>query len=162
MGHVLRNLLNLSFILIFFSLASCDDSLIYEENQGIDGMKWKASQPISFQVAIEDTLQACNFYFNLRHGEDYAFSNLFVFMKTTFPNGESARDTMEFTLQQPDGKWIGSGLGDLRDNQILFKQNLRFPLRGKYTFSLEQAMRQEELPYISEVGLRIEKYSVKK
>jgi len=162
MGHVLRNLLNLSCILVLFSLASCDDSLIYEENQGIEGMKWKASQPISFEVAIEDTLQACNFYFNLRHGEDYAFSNLFVFMKTTFPNGESARDTMEFTLQQPDGKWIGSGLGDLRDNQILFKQNLRFPLRGKYTFSLEQAMRQEELPYISEVGLRIEKYSVKK
>jgi gliding motility-associated lipoprotein GldH len=162
MGHVHRNLLNLSLILGLFSLASCDDSLIYEENKGLDGMTWKASEPITFQVDIQDTLQACNFYFNLRHGEDYSFSNIFVFMKTTFPNGEAARDTMEFTLQQPDGKWIGSGLGDLRDNQILFKQNLKFPLRGTYTFSLEQAMRQEELPHVSEVGLRIAKFEAPK
>lgn len=162
MGHVLRNLLNLSLFLGLFSLTSCDDKLIFEENHGLDGMNWKTSEPITFQVDIQDTLQACNFYFNLRHGEDYPFSNIFVFMKTTFPNGEAARDTMEFTLQQSDGRWIGSGLGDLRDNQILFKQNLRFPLRGMYTFSLEQAMRQDELPHVSEVGLRIEKFVVPK
>jgi gliding motility-associated lipoprotein GldH len=158
MGHVLRNLLNLSLLLTVLGLTSCDDSLVFEENKGFDDMIWKASQPVTFQVDIQDTLQACNFYFNLRHGEDYPFSNIFVFMKTTFPNGEAAKDTMEFTLQKDDGSWIGSGLGDLRDNQIMFKQNLRFPLRGMYTFSLEQAMRQEELPYISEVGLRIEKF----
>jgi gliding motility-associated lipoprotein GldH len=158
MGHVLRNLLNLSLLLIAFGFTSCDDSLVFEENKGIDGMVWKSNQPVSFQVDVQDTTQACNFYFNLRHGEDYPFSNIFIFMKTTFPNGEAAKDTMEFTLQQTDGKWIGSGLGDLRDNQIMFKQNLRFPLRGMYTFSLEQAMRQDELPHISEVGLRIEKF----
>jgi gliding motility-associated lipoprotein GldH len=79
-------------------------------------------------------------------------------MRTDFPNGEAARDTMEFVLQDNDGKWKGSGAGTIRDNSILFKQNLRFPLKGEYKFTLEQAMRETDLKGISEIGLRIEKY----
>jgi gliding motility-associated lipoprotein GldH len=158
MPQVLRNLLlNSLFIL---SLASCDKNLVFEENQSFKDKIWAQNELKLFEVEISDTLQACDFYFNLRHGEDYAFSNIFVFMKTEFPNGKAAKDTMEFMLQSQNGAWNGSGLGDLRDNQILFKQNLKFPLKGTYKFTFEQAMREEKLENISEVGLRIEKTSV--
>ena len=72
--------------------------------------------------------------------------------------GLHARDTVEFILQNPDGKWNGSGLGDIWDNQIMFKQNIRFPMKGKYSFSVEQAMRNPALPMIMEIGMRIEKF----
>jgi hypothetical protein len=39
----------------------------------------------------------------------------------------------------------------------MFKRGLRFPLKGKYQFSIEQAMRIAELPNIIEIGMRIEK-----
>ncbi len=160
MVHALRNLLLSS--LIIFAFSSCDDNLVFEENQSFEKKSWSQSVSPVFEVEISDTLLACDFYFNLRHGEDYTYSNLYVFMKTEFPNGMVAKDTMEFILQSPDGKWNGSGLGDIRDNQILFKQNLKFPLKGKYRFILEQAMREETLEHISEIGLRIEKSSVSK
>jgi gliding motility-associated lipoprotein GldH len=160
MAHALRNLLLNSIIIL--SLASCDNNLVFEENQSFKDKVWAQKDLKSFEVEITDTLQACDFYFNLRHGEDYAFSNIFVFMKTEFPNGKAAKDTMEFMLQSQSGKWNGSGLGDLRDNQILFKQNLKFPLKGKYKFTFEQAMREEKLENVSELGLRIEKTSVSK
>ncbi|MEX1188377.1 MAG: gliding motility lipoprotein GldH [Bacteroidia bacterium] len=155
MLHVLRILLIISLGV----LSSCDDELVYEENRSFTDKQWLESDKQSFEVNITDTLQACDFYFNLRHGEDYPYSNLYVFMKTEFPNGEAAKDTMEFILQNNQGKWNGSGLGDLRDNQILFKKNLRFPLKGKFVFTLEQAMREKSLSQITEVGLRIEKAS---
>lgn len=150
------NKLIVPFLLLF--LASCDNNLLFDENASIDNMSWSREDVKSFSYQVDDTLQSCNFYMNIRHSEDYAFSNLYVFLKTEFPNGEAARDTMEFILQDPDGKWKGRGAGSLRDNSIMFKQNLRFPLKGQYRFSFEQAMREPQLKGISEIGLRIEKF----
>ena len=60
-------------------------------------------------------------------------------------------------LADEKGKWIGSGMGDLYDNQIPFKKNVRFPLAGIYSFEIQQGMRMENVPLIMDVGLRIEK-----
>jgi len=66
-------------------------------------------------------------------------------------------------LADEKGNWLGSGAGDLWDNSILFKKNTKFPLKGKYTFTFEQAMRYgdqaaiDPLPFILDVGITIEK-----
>jgi len=148
----------LIFPFLLLLLASCNDKVLFDENREIEEMSWSLTNLKSFTYQVEDTLTPCNFYLNIRHSEDYAFSNLYLFMRTDFPNGEAARDTMEFVLQDNDGKWKGSGAGTIRDNSILFKKNLRFPLKGEYKFTLEQAMRETDLKGISEIGLRIEKY----
>jgi gliding motility-associated lipoprotein GldH len=60
-------------------------------------------------------------------------------------------------LAAPDGKWLGKGISGLRDNQVLLRVGLRFPRKGAYLFDFEQAMREENLEGISDIGLRIEK-----
>lgn len=139
-------------------LASCDENRVFEDNTPVDGDGWSQKQAIAFDVTVDDTLSGNNFYVNLRHGDNYPFSNLYLFMKTDFPNGKSAQDTLELVLQNPDGKWTGKGFGDVFDHQIMFKRNLRFPLKGKYRFSLMQAMQMPVLTDVKEVGLRIEKF----
>jgi gliding motility-associated lipoprotein GldH len=151
------NFLRLFIFAALFALTGCDKSLVYEENFSVQGDAWKVSEPFTFTVEVSDTISPCNFYLNVRHSDAYPFSNLFVFLNTRFPNGKFARDTVELMLQNPEGKWTGSGLGDMYDNQIMFKRGLRFPLKGTYVFKLEQAMRTPELPMIKEMGLRIEK-----
>jgi gliding motility-associated lipoprotein GldH len=145
------------FMSLWF-FAACDSTRIFEDNQTIENSIWNANKPVVFGVDINDTLTPFNFYFNIRHAEAYPFSNLYVFLNTKFPNGKMARDTVELMLQNADGKWAGSGLGDIWDNQIMFKQNIRFPMKGKYSFSVEQAMRNPALPMIMEIGMRIEKF----
>ena len=71
--------------------------------------------------------------------------------------GAYARDTIECILADNSGKWLGEGSGDIWDNQILFKKGVRFRKTGTYRFTLEQAMRVENLPLIMDVGMRIEK-----
>jgi gliding motility-associated lipoprotein GldH len=48
-------------------------------------------------------------------------------------------------------------MGDIWDNQILWKPNVKFPVAGKYIFEFEQAMREEQVQFIMDMGLRIEK-----
>jgi len=80
-----------------------------------------------------------------------------LFIKTVFPNGKFSNDTLECVLADEKGKWLGTGLGDIYDNQIPFKRNVRFPMAGTYRFEIEQGMRTETVPLIMDVGLRIEK-----
>ena len=68
-----------------------------------------------------------------------------------------SNDTLECILADEKGKWLGTGIGDIYDNQIPFKKNVLFPKKGKYKFEIEQGMRTDIVPLIMDIGLRIEK-----
>jgi gliding motility-associated lipoprotein GldH len=138
-------------------MQSCDSSRVFDENKKIHKSNWDVKQSLIFQVTIDDTITPHNVYLNVRNAGVYPFSNLFLFINTTMPQGQLIRDTIEVMLQSPDGKWLGDGLGDIWDNRILFKPNVRFPQKGEYRFELFQAMRVNPLPGIMDAGIRIEK-----
>jgi gliding motility-associated lipoprotein GldH len=146
------------FLLLPTFFISCDSKRVFEENKEISDVIWDANEKISFEVPITDTTTPNNLFINVRNADDYPYSNLYLFITTTFPNGKLSKDTLECILADDQGNWLGSGLGDLWDNQIPFKKNVRFPVSGKYTFEIEQAMRKDKLPLIVDVGLRIEKH----
>jgi gliding motility-associated lipoprotein GldH len=93
----------------------------------------------------------------VRNADGYPYGNLYLFVHSTFPDGRKITDTLECTLADANGKWLGDGAGDIYDNQILFKRNVRFRQSGTYIFELEQAMRLEKLPLLMDVGIRIER-----
>jgi len=138
-------------------LSSCDSNRIFEENKELINNCWSSDNIIKFEVDIDSLETPTNFYINIRISEGYPYSNLFLFIKTTFPNGKMANDTLDCILADLNGKWIGSGMGDIYDNQIPFKKNVLFPEKGKYVFELQHGMRQDIIPLILDVGLRIEK-----
>lgn len=136
---------------------SCDNHRVFEENKTIRDYNWDYNLPMTFTVDIADTLNRHNMYLNVRNAGYYRFSNLFLFVNTILPQGQTLRDTVEITLSAPDGKWLGNGLGDIYDNRYLFRENFKFPQAGSYRFELIQAMRVNPLQGIMDVGLRVEK-----
>jgi gliding motility-associated lipoprotein GldH len=138
-------------------LTSCDSRRVFEKNQELPDYTWEKGKALKFTVDIQDTLTSHNVYVNLRNGSSYPYSNLFLFVTTHAPKGGMIKDTIELTLADAKGKWLGKGLGDIWDNQILYKRNVRFPFKGTYTFELEQAMRNAKLPSVMDAGIRIEK-----
>jgi gliding motility-associated lipoprotein GldH len=113
--------------------------------------------PIKFEVDIQDTISAHDFYVNVRQATGYPYSNLFIELSTQYPDKKVQKDTLECILANERGEWLGDGAGDLWDNKILFKKNLKFPYKGKYTFTFTQGMRLDPLPLILDVGMCIEK-----
>lgn len=147
----------LSLLVLALLFTACDWNRVFEENTKFADNNWEQKNKVLFKVNIKDTISAHNLYINVRNAGFYPFSNIFLFMTTTLPNGKIAKDTIECVLANPDGSWKGSGLGDIWDNQILFKKRFLFPLSGEYQFEFEQAMRVNPLPGIMDMGIRIEK-----
>jgi len=144
-------------IISAFILSSCSNRMIYDESVVIPETKWDNENVLYFDVNVEDTVSIYSFALNVRHLENYRYSNLYIFLHTTFPNGNVTHDTIECTLAYPDGNWVGKGSGSMRSGKILLNPNLRFPLGGVYHFEIEQAMRDEILKGISDIGISIEK-----
>jgi gliding motility-associated lipoprotein GldH len=141
--------------LVFF--ASCGERPFLSESQSIAGQSWNWNAPVVFDVTVDDTVNAYNFFLDLRVTKSYEFSNVYVFFNTRFPDGRTTRDTIEAVLLDEFGNWYGKPTGGLVDNRILFSPRRVFPMAGSYTFSFEQAMRDKELSEVADVGLRIER-----
>ncbi|WP_163715923.1 gliding motility lipoprotein GldH [Mangrovibacterium lignilyticum] len=147
----------LIIVLFFAVLLACDRQKEFEAYQSLDTSGWNKDSLVVFTVEFEDTLSSHNLYLNVRNSGDYQFSNLWLFVHIKSPDGTLLTDTLEFQLADPSGKWTGSGIGDLFDNQFTYKDNIYFPLPGKYEFSIQQGMRSETLKGIRDIGIRIEK-----
>ena len=138
-------------------ICACDPDRIYESNVEIPDEGWQRAERARFEAEITDTVSPCNIYINVRNNSDYKYMNLWLFVDTYSPLGTVERDTVEIMLADHRGKWQGHGLGAKFDLRMVFRKNVRFPAAGKYIFMYEQAMRDEPVTGIDDIGLRIEK-----
>ena len=140
------------------TMTACDPSRVYEKYEAVDTKAWMPQDPREFRVEIADTVSIYNFYISLRHTNDYPYSNIYFFVQTRFPDGQLYRDTVEYLLADPSGKWLGKGLGKIKDIRYPFRKGIHLPMKGTYQFSIYQGMREKSLKGIHDVGLRIERY----
>lgn len=142
-------------------LVGCTDGVVFQQDVEVPGTGWDRSWKPSFTFEMTDTLAPHDVYLDLRHTGDYPFSNLYTFIKLDGPGGMSATDTVECTLADPSGRWYGKGLGFISSDRfqahVLYKLRNRFPRSGRYTLTLEQAMRTERLNGIIDVGVSVER-----
>jgi len=144
------------FLLIIALFSSCGNSFVINESESVDN-PWVNSQRIDFEFVIQDTISPYSFFINVRNDIDYNYSNIYFFINTTFPNGYSSRDTVECILANVRGKWLGKGMGSIKESTHLIREHLYFPVSGAYKMQIEQAMRDEALNGIEDVGIKISK-----
>lgn len=143
-------------------LAACQPAPEHVFVREIPKAEWPADKAFEGSFEIDDTLTSYHFFITLRNTADYPYSNLYLFLNTEFPNGRTARDTVECILADRTGRWLGSGNGFIVDhevisNQVMYQYNKKFPLKGTYKLSLEHAMRTDTLREIMDIGIRVEK-----
>jgi len=154
-SHKLQS--TLALLLVGMVLWGCDRNKLYDESLPTRNDAWPKDSTMSFRVPVDDTSSTYRFFINVRNTTAYRYNNIYFFLTTRFPGGELSRDTIECLLAAKDGTWLGKGTGRYRDNQIPIRGNIRFPVKGTYTISLTQAMREDVLNGISEAGIRLEK-----
>ncbi len=156
------NFIEKLFLPVFISVisvavTSCQDTeTIADINQEISNRNWSHVKKVRIPVNIEDKTIPYNVYVNLRHTADYRYSNIFLLIEMTHPDGKKTMERKEFTLAYPDGEWLGKGSGNMYSHQLPYKMNYRFPQKGKYTFQLVQNMRDNPLREVTDVGIRVE------
>jgi len=153
----LHKIITVIFAAVALFLVSCDRDVMFEQNIRIPESVWNLQDSLSFSVEISDTVSLHNMYVNIRNTTDYPFSNFFMFLDIRFPDGQLIRDTLEMELADRTGNWTGRGMGHIKANRFLFRTGVWFPQIGTYTLTMQQAMRIDALPGVSDIGLRITK-----
>lgn len=140
---------------------ACDGSVFFDRQRVVDEHGWLPTESVDFDVMVDDTNQVYNFLIEVRNSVDYPYANTFFFLNTEFPDGSRARDTMEFPLADPEGRWIGKRTGRYVDTRFYFRRNARFPMEGNYRFSITNGMRDSAICGLKDIGLRIEYSNMK-
>ena len=145
-------------------LAGCDPNRVFEQNTDFANYSWDVQQKPAFTFAIADTAGRYDVYFNVRHASAYGYYNLYLKHTLTGPGGPVGPPLLhQLLLMDPKtGEPKGSGTGDIYDMQLLALPNQRFARPGNYTLTLEQYMRQDQLPGLMAVGVRVAKHVDKK
>src|SRR5690554_2424218 len=60
--------------------ANCSQGELFREEQSFGAGGWHRDQAAEFEVEVQDTTQLLDIGLTLTHGEDYPYSNLWVFV----------------------------------------------------------------------------------
>ena len=147
-------LILLGLLFLFFA---CKSDKLYEEYKTIESSGWDQDSSAVFRFTIDKTFLNYNIFVDIRNRGDYANSNLWLFVDIIAPDFTCIHDTVEYQLALPNGKWVGKGTGGLFLNQFPFRENIYFPISGIYTISIRQAMRNNPLIGISDIGIGVKR-----
>jgi gliding motility-associated lipoprotein GldH len=152
-------------IFIFFlSIAaiSCNNDIIYTDTYEMPENTWRLTDIPVFRIPVSDTSASADVSFSIRTGSDYPFRNIFLFVNTISPEGISITDTLEYSLADEKGYWLGKGVGDIHELVLPYKTNVFFPVKGPYQVKVYHGMRLGDLKGVYDLGIRVEKHHQEK
>ena len=141
---------------VLFVLTSCsnDSEQVFLNN--LNG-KWDKKTEQKFDFKITDAQNPKNIIFVVRNNNDYPYSNIRMIVNFwDMQTKKKSTDTLNYIMAEPNGAWIGKGFGDTKEIQFQYKLNYQFPANGDYSIGIIQAMRNDNLPGIEDIGVKIE------
>jgi gliding motility-associated lipoprotein GldH len=147
---------NLCLILVLVSMTACQTIDIYEKTTFFPEHSWKSGEKPSFTFEITDTTSLYNIFLVLRHEDAYNYNNIWVNLTVREPT-DVVTIRREFILANNKQGWLGSGMDDIFEHRIPFNTKPAPLRKGKYTFTLQQDMREDPLHHILTAGVRVEK-----
>lgn len=124
---------------------------------------WGAEEVVAFSLPQLDSLKKYDLFVNIRNTNEYKFNNLFLIVSMEFPHGKTVTDTLEYRMANPDGTWMGQGIGDVKESKLWYKEQVQFFEEGNYEINIAQVMRNNgavegvtKLEGISDVGFSVE------
>lgn len=156
--------MNKLVVLLIFTafFSSCESDMVFSDSKSMDG-HWGSSEVVEFKLPEMDSLKKYNLFLNIRNTNEYNFNNIFLIVSINFPHGKTVTDTLEYRMANPDGTWLGQGVGNVKENKLWYKQQVQFFEDGNYTVDITQAMRNNgalegvtKLEGITDMGFSIE------
>ena len=143
--------------LLFTLLTSCIEQPAFEQNEEIGKYSWSNLDVKRFNVHISDSKTPYHLTLNIRHTQKYNFSEIALSVQETAPDSTHKTYRALITLAESDGRWKGTGTGNILQNQVYFLKNYHFRDTGWYSFDIKPIMSLNPLPGIVNIGLRLDK-----
>ena len=145
----------LIFLGLAFSVLGCGPNVLFENPVTIPETGWTYADSVDLSFEIKDTARVYDIFLEVDHLDAYGFQNLYVKTRTVFPSGKTDLQVLSLELADKIGFWLGKCSGGNCHLSIPIQQQIFFPETGKYTFHLEQNMRQSPIAGISKINFKI-------
>lgn len=154
----MKGLLLWIFAGLLFIIAGCDNQRVFEGKKDYPDRYWVFNNPAEFEFEISELDKSYNLLFNIRNTAKYQYQNIYLQYYLEDSTGRLiSKELKNIQLFNPiTGVPLGNGLGDLFDSEKPFLEDFSFEHPGKYKLRIDQFMRQDSLPEILSVGLRVE------
>ncbi len=151
-------------IIVCTLFSACNKLDIFEKNISIPGYQWQYSFQPGFDFTITDTAALYNIYVVLRHTDTYRKNNIWLSIGTKAPGDSTAKyKRFDFSLANDAKGWEGVGMDDIWEvrKPLITDGPVKFNKPGQYHFTVAQIMRENPLPHVMSVGIRVEKAKTK-
>lgn len=146
------------FIALIFTLlfSACGNKVLYEKSVSLSNNIWDKESPVVFSMEHNDTTSIVDIGMTFKHTDEYAYSNLWLFLEVSGPDGMIRKDTLEMFLAHRDGRWLGKKKSETVEISATYQKGVKFSKPGIYSFSVVQGMRINKLEGIKEVSFWVQ------
>lgn len=138
---------------------SCTDATIAHQYETIPKDGWNRDNILNFDVEVDSTELYSNIDIELSYNNNYPYSNLHLFVSAIDSTANKIfSDTINITLADEYGKWLGDGWGSSYQQVEEYKKGYSFPSPGNYKIKIQQGMRDNPIVGIEKVGVRLVRY----
>ena len=145
--------LYLSFLCLL-GVLSCNNNQIFLHS--FNENNWDYRDSVMFFFNIDNTSKPYNLSLFFRNTLDYSYRNIYFFVEISYGDNVFLYDTLQYSITNKYGQWLGGGMGYKKDNYFDFKENVIFQNKGQYRFAIKHGMREDQLMGTSEVGFKIQ------
>lgn len=132
----------------------CGPVVIYESTIDV-GDSWSYDEALDYTFEVTDTSQIYELEFIVEHSADYSFQNLYVNVKTTYPDGHTATDAVSLAVTDKRGQFYGQCSGDKCALPIQLHSSFKFQQIGQHQISIVQHSRKPDLSDVYGGTLRL-------
>ncbi|WP_343747474.1 gliding motility lipoprotein GldH [Fluviicola sp.] len=150
----MKVLKNSWIVVLIVILCSCGDAPLYNKSYSFKNNSWEQNVKPVFQVSVPDTTQFYTIQITIRTTTDYAFNNLWFFIHSKTPKGQTGREPVEIKIANPDGSWSGEASGTIVENTVYFRHR-KFPQKGNYTFTFEQGITEQSARNVMDISFAV-------
>ena len=153
----MKTLTRIVVLILPLLFIACGGKEHYFEYRTVSASGWDKDSVLIYDFKIEDASKEYDLLLHFRHFGDFPYQNVWLFTSHG-KSGENRvdKDSVEFYLADDYGKWLGNGVGAIKEMVVLYRQAVHFPDSGSYRMEIRHGMRDLQLRGVSEVGLRIE------
>lgn len=145
----------LIIILALPFLTACGPAPIYEKDVAFPESGWAYADSVRFDYTITDSDKTYDLVLDVAHNDDFAYQNFYVKLHTTPPSGKRSSSQLSLQLAGNFGEWLGNCSGGKCRLSIPFLKEVNYLSPGDYSLTVEQYSRDEPLPALTGLGLRI-------
>lgn len=162
-----KSLLVLSLIFLGMISFSCANKDTHYHIYEIEDAKWGQNNALLFSVdssmfrtdsLLFQTGIPYTLSIEVTNNVHYPYRNIWFFVRDNIASDTAyTEQSKEFQMADIEGRWLGSGFGNLFQSSFVVADNIIFDERRNYYIRIRHGMRDEPLIGIEKIGIKLSK-----